>query len=71
MGMVGIDTSTPKGRVLVELNELTEKTDKLTLFIGSENYKKLSQIQQDLLYRQMNIMHDYTIVLQSRLDNWE
>jgi len=51
-----------------ELNELNEKLDKLTVFIGTGNFDKLSVQHQKLLLSQQSTMARYSNILSDRLN---
>jgi len=58
-------------RVLEELNQLTDKREKLATFIGtSPTFKKLPTDEQSRLNRQFDIMVQYEGVLQERIDHF-
>lgn len=71
---------TAKGRVQLELRELTEKNEKLGCLLGKlksdnwESHKKLlssfSNEQKKLLKKQYSIQKDYIRVLEKRLKIW-
>lgn len=58
-------------RVVAELKELTEKREKLAVFIGSSpTFGKLPADEQMRLRRQFDIMVSYEGVLQERIDHF-
>lgn len=56
-----------KGRLLVELNELQVKTKALSKFIVSELYDGLPEIERKALKEQLAHMQSYEIVLRARV----
>ena len=75
-----IDTSTAKGRVQLELKELSEKNKKLGVLIGkikSDNFpahqkllNSLSNEQKKLLKDQYSVQKKYIRILEKRLKIW-
>jgi len=58
-------------RVVTELKELTEKREKLALFMnGNPNWGLLPEAEQQRLRRQFDIMVQYEGVLQERIDHF-
>lgn len=58
-------------RVVNECKDLTEKKEKLGLFIGASSpFNSLPFDEQDRLRRQLAIMIQYEGVLQERIDNF-
>ena len=57
-------------RVVNELKELTEKRERLALFMGGGVFIGLPDPEQDRLHRQFNIMVQYEGVLQERIDHF-
>ena len=57
-----------KQRVQDELNELSERTSKLTL---SEKFSELTSTMQYLMKDQVRYMLEYGDVLRRRLDCWD
>lgn len=57
-------------RMKVELKELEEKIEKLTVFLDKEceNPKVTDRYQRTLLGRQLDYMEDYKDILQSRIE---
>lgn len=58
-----------KYRLLKEHNELKTKIKSLTIFMKSENFKKIEIRQQQLLIRQISFMRSYCKTLKLRLDD--
>lgn len=56
-------------RLTQETSELQEKLDKLRAFIFTDNYKSLSEVQQDLLAKQSVAMNEYLTILNLRLQD--
>lgn len=54
-------------RLQEELFSLSDKIQKLDMFISSEAYDKLSVKEQDLLFDQSNVMQDYANILNDRI----
>ena len=54
-------------RVVAEGKELSDKFIALGLYIGSEEFKTLDQIDQDLLRQQFDTMREYRNILASRI----
>jgi hypothetical protein len=60
-------------RVVAELKELTDKREKLGMFIagaGTKTFSTLPVDEQALLRRQYDIMVQYEGVLQERIDHF-
>lgn len=55
-------------RLEEELFSLSDKMQKLDMFIASEAYDSLPPREQELLYEQSNIMQDYANILNDRID---
>ena len=60
-----------KKRVIKELAELKVKLKKLTDFMESADYDRLSNIQQILLTKQHAVMTEYKRILEILIDTWE
>ena len=58
-------------RLIIERDELNEKKEKLTAFIGTENFQKVAVVQQRLLKVQQTIMYSYLQVLEERIVDLE
>lgn len=56
-----------KTRLEEESKELSEKLQKLTLFIMSDNFNSLEEMQQSLLLIQSQSMQTYSLCLIERL----
>jgi len=54
-------------RVIEERQELDEKRQKLTAFIGGELYRKLDNMEQSRLNRQLEAMTLYSNILVERI----
>lgn len=54
-------------RLIAEEKELSDRIEKLTVFVKSENYKKLNDENQYLLRKQLNSMKEYESILQRRI----
>lgn len=55
-------------RMHVEREELDEKLQKLTAFTGSNTFKSLSKLEQDLLLAQATAMATYSNILTMRIN---
>lgn len=60
-----------KNRLQIELNELLDKKNKLTAFLGSKQYDEIEQVQKSLLLVQSEAMETYAMCLYERLNNLE
>jgi hypothetical protein len=60
-----------KKRFIKELAELKVKLKKLTDFMESADYDRLSNIQQILLTKQHAVMTEYKRILEILIDTWE
>lgn len=60
-----------KQRVINELYELSIKTSKLVLFMGTDNFMKLSKNMQYLMQDQLRCMIEYANILRRRLSIWD
>jgi hypothetical protein len=58
-------------RLIIERDELNEKKEKLTAFIGTESFQKVAVVQQRLLKVQQTIMCSYLQVLDERIADLE
>jgi hypothetical protein len=56
-----------KSRLLIEKSDLSEKIQKLSSFIGGNNFKSIDPKQQDLLSKQLPVMKAYEGILSERL----
>lgn len=63
--------SDAKNRVVEELNDLTDKIEKLRVLLDGERPAFISPIQFLLLEDQFEYMEGYQQVLKQRLDVWE
>ena len=54
-------------RVIEEKKELDERLVKLTVFVCSETFKKLSSVEQGRLNQQHSIMEHYSAILGRRI----
>jgi hypothetical protein len=61
------DVSDFKSRLILEKSELDQKIDKLNQFIQSENFSKVSYLQQSLMVEQIQSMRNYSHTLERRL----
>lgn len=57
-------------RVVNERKELTDKREKLALFIGGKAFNTLPDDEQSRLRRQFDIMLQYEGILQERIDHF-
>ena len=55
-------------RLQNEREELSDKIDKLHVFIKSENYKNIDIEQQALLPIQLKVMQSYDEILRTRIE---
>lgn len=55
-------------RLRIELRDLSEKADKLKLFIGTESFNKLDAQQKELLNVQYLTMEKYVDILKERVE---
>lgn len=55
-------------RMLDERSEIVIKVNRLQVFIGSDIYKELNVIDQELLVTQRYVMHQYIELLTRRID---
>ena len=60
----------PLGRVRTEHSELSTRIDKLKVFVDSDAFNSLPEIQQQLLRRQFSVMTEYEDILQQRIRAW-
>jgi len=58
-----------KTRLIQERDEIQEKYQKLSLFICSDAFKTVSEVQQLLLQQQHSHMGGYLLTLNQRLEN--
>ena len=57
-----------RDRVQAEYDELSEKSCKLYVFMGSESFQILSEKHRELLEQQSNVMAEYGQIIQERLN---
>jgi hypothetical protein len=57
-----------KTRLLEEKEQLDEKISKLEPFIGSEPFNGIDVAQQDLLIEQLDVMRNYSTILEKRIE---
>ena len=60
-----------KQRVINELDELSIKTSQLVLFMGTDDFMKLSNNTQYLMQDQLRCMIEYANILRRRLSVWD
>lgn len=60
-----------KYRVFKEKEDLDEKIDKLTIFLGSKIYENLSYDEKDALSAQLFYMSGYSKILEKRIANFK
>lgn len=65
-----VPITTPKDRVVEEARELKEKLTKLILFIQSQKFDEVPEIQKVLLHQQQAAMMSYHDILEHRLRYW-
>jgi hypothetical protein len=58
-----------KTRLLEERDQLKEKVTKLDIFIDSDTFETISELQQDLLMDQLYHMSEYLTILDERVDD--
>lgn len=58
-------------RVLKEKDELQEKYEKLSKFIGSDKFHVLDNENQDLLLAQQGAMQSYLVILMMRINKFD
>ena len=58
---------TPLDRMVIEYDELTQKIDKLDVFLDSEKFKSLDEKVKGFLSSQYHIMIAYSVVLTERM----
>jgi hypothetical protein len=58
-------------RVVIEHKELSNKIDKLIVFIDSEYFKSLDLIDQSLLKQQLDVMIQYRSILLKRMNRFQ
>lgn len=56
-----------KERVVLELEELSEKYARLSNFILGDIFKTLPKAEQDLLVEQSKVMKEYVYILEERI----
>lgn len=57
-----------KSRLSDEKQELDNKIEKLTAFIGGDNFSAIDEKQQVLLTQQLPVMKQYSDILTERID---
>lgn len=58
-------------RLVYEKNELDVRIQKLIVFTKSDKFMKCKEHARNLLYRQLDIMLDYSDILNRRILTWE
>jgi len=56
-----------KSRLITEQSELAEKIEKLSSFLGGNNFKSIDPKQQELLRKQLLVMNEYESILSERI----
>ena len=56
-----------KNRVIQEVSELEERIEKLSKFLGTDQFHSLADEQQTLLLKQNTVMQSYRDILRRRL----
>ena len=56
-------------RLKIELRDLSDKVDNLSIFVNIDKFETIPQIQQDLLKIQLSCMKGYEEVLKQRLSH--
>jgi len=69
--VVDAKEETSMDSLVVEEHDLSLKIDFITDFIGSDNFKAISNTQQDLLKKQLNGMEYYANTLAERIEDLE
>lgn len=64
------DPNAPKMRVEEELTELNAKLQRLRAFTITESFQNLKADMQELLKRQIEVMEEYSDILNERLKIW-
>lgn len=54
-------------RVIDEKKSLDENRDKLDLFCAGPIFKTLPQIEQDMLFTQLDMMDGYSLILRKKI----
>lgn len=58
-------------RVVLELNELQDKRDKLAVFLEGKYLKTINNAEKRRLSQQAEVMAEYAAILKDRIDNFE
>jgi hypothetical protein len=59
-----------QARVIIELEDLKNKRNKLQRFFSTETFKNLDPKEQHLLLTQCSTMNTYALILQLRIDSF-
>lgn len=57
-----------KERLFEEYDELSDRTDKLRAFIGSQKFNEIDVKQRELLKEQLTVMEQYLNILSIRIE---
>lgn len=57
-----------KKRIQTELSELSERIEKLKVFVKNPKFKEIDKVQQPLLKKQLKVMLAYEDILKKRLN---
>ena len=66
-----MEEKTAKDRVAEELIALAEKREKLYAFCQTEEFKRLTGVQKELLLNQLSIQDLYISTLRMRIAFWD
>lgn len=58
-------------RVIEERDELKEKADKLSAFIGTALFMDIEKEERDKLHEQLTVVNVYLSILNDRIDNFK
>ena len=58
-------------RVVIEKDELNVKLNALRKFVDSDAFLNVDENEQERLHRQIVYMHNYSLVLKERIDNFK
>ena len=59
-----------KTKLCLEHDELSQKIEKLAIFVEGKIYPTISGSERELLYKQLSVMRQYNSILQQRIEGY-
>ena len=60
-----------KTRLCLEHDELSQKIEKLAIFVDGKIYPTIPGSERELLYKQLKVMRQLNGILQTRIDSYK